>query len=121
MTYGIRNPDRLNGGAIIPPMTHPLSKHWNQPDRSLIILDDKYALMSKEVFDKLHEYSTSIPTGVYEGKMWKAQKWIWEGDEIAIERGWAIRKFLDEWFLRWYGLSNRPGYCSTNQREILLV
>lgn len=121
MTYGIRNPERLGEGAIIPPMIHPLSKYWEQPDRSRITIDATHAMMDKKAFDELHTYSTSQPSGVYEGKMWKSQKWVWDSPQIAIERGYATRKFLDEWFLHWYGPSNHPGYCSTNIRKILIV
>lgn len=121
MTYSVRNPDRLGAGATIPPIVHPMGKHWDQPDRSKIVIDAKTAVMDRATFDALHEYSTSYPSGVYEGKMWKAQKWVWVGTPLAIERNYAVRKFLGEWFLRWYGPSARPGYVSTNQREIIIA
>lgn len=56
----------------IPAMTHPLGKHWKQPEVDEITIDDTHALMSQRAFDKLLEYSASRPSGVYEGKMWKA-------------------------------------------------
>lgn len=61
----------MNGEQIIPPITDPLGKHWQQPHRRFIELDDTHALMSEQTFKGLKEYSTSIPTGRYEGKMWK--------------------------------------------------
>lgn len=67
----------------IPPITDPLGKHWDQPPVADIALDDSCAMMSTGTFDELVEYSCSIPTGKYPGKMWKASM-----------RG--------KWFLRWY-------------------
>lgn len=61
----------MNGEQIIPPITDPLGKYWQQPHRRFIELDDTHALMSEQTFKGLKEYSTSIPTGRYEGKMWK--------------------------------------------------
>ena len=61
----------MNGEQIIPPITDPLGKHWQQPHRRFIELDDTHALMSEQTFKGLKEYSTSIPTGRYESKMWK--------------------------------------------------
>lgn len=95
----------------IPDMVHPLSKGWlKQPNRENIVIDDQYALMSQKDFDTLAEYSTSIPTGVYEGKMWKAHKY----ELIDDKKVW-------HWFLCWFGLSNLPGKVSNNMREILLT
>jgi hypothetical protein len=121
-TYSIRNPDRLGKDAIIPPMTHPMGRNWQQPDRSCIVIDGKHALMDQTAFDKLLEYNTSVPSGVYEGKMWRSQRWVWEpNDPVAINRGWALRKFLDEWYLHWFGPSDKPGMCSSHTRRILIV
>ena len=86
----------------IPAMIDPLSYYWAQPDRSEICVDDKNALMNKESLDKLHDYSGSIPTGVYMGKMWK-------------------RFEKTAWFLVWYGECGQPGRCSVNYREIILA
>lgn len=62
----------MNGEQIIPPITDPLGKHWQQPHRRFIELDDTHALMSEQTFKGLKEYSTSIPTGRYEGLVWLA-------------------------------------------------
>ena len=40
----------MNGEQIIPPITDPLGKHWQQPHRRFIELDDTYALMSEQTF-----------------------------------------------------------------------
>lgn len=58
---------------VIPKMTDERGKYWEQPKREEILVDEKYALMTEETLDKLKEYSCSIPSGVYLGKMWKAK------------------------------------------------
>ena len=88
----------------IPPITDPIGRNWQQPAAALIALDDFYAVMERKTFDDLAEYSSSIPSGVYAGKMWKRQD------------------FNDsEWLLLWYGPSPDPNMCSINIRKILLV
>lgn len=97
----------------IPPMTHELGRYWDQPNPARILIDDTHAVMDEATLKALHEYSTTMPTGVYEGKMWKANRW-----ERAP--GGAIR-MTDRWLLRWYGFSDKPDCCSNNQREILIA
>ncbi len=70
---------------IVPDMIHHLGKHWQQPNLNNILIDDTHALMSERTLGELHEYSCSIPSGVYEGKMWK-----------------ALMKYNNNWVLRWY-------------------
>lgn len=89
-------------GHPIPPITHPLGQHWRQPDRHRILIDDKTAVMTRADFNTLAEYSTSVPTGVYEGKMWK-------------------RHTPDGWYLVWFGFSQKPDCCSNNYRKIEVV
>lgn len=92
------------GINTIPAMSHPLSIHWEQPDIKNVLTDDNFALMTEEDFNKLLEYSTSIPSGVYEGKMWK--------------RG----MLGGGWMLGWYGFEDADGKSvSTNFRELLIV
>lgn len=67
----------------IPPVVDPLGRYWNQPLNKDILIDTDVAMVSSATCKQLAEYSTSIPTGKYAGKMWKAQ----------------IGKI---WFLRWY-------------------
>lgn len=83
----------------IPDCVHPLCKHWDQPDNAEIEVDKNNALMSKKAFDKLLVYSMSFPTGVYEGKMWKA-------------------RIGSQWILRWYENSDED-HCSVQSRVIL--
>jgi hypothetical protein len=37
-----------------------------------MLMDDEVAIVSQEDFDRLSDYSASIPTGVCDGKVWKA-------------------------------------------------
>jgi len=99
--------DFIFGDLIIPPISDPQGKGWNQPSTEKIKIYDKTAVMCKETFDALNEYSTSIPTGVYPGKMWK----------VHLKNV----KNNDKWFLRWFGESKDPKYCSNHCREIIIV
>ena len=92
-------------------MTDPLGRYWDQPDTTNILIDDTYALMARSDFEKLSEYSTSDPTGVYEGKAWKSVR------IVRTDTGYA----RDGWLLRWFGSHPDPAKCSYNQRIILLV
>lgn len=87
----------------IPPITDPLGAYWEQPDRAEIQLGvgTHNAFLTQNAFDRLKEYSTTIPTGVYPGKMWKSR------------RG-------DHWELCWYGevQNNR---CPIESRDIVIV
>jgi hypothetical protein len=87
---------------VIPPITDPMGKYWRQPDTSRILIDDTHALMEKSTFEALSEYSTTIPTGVYPGKMWRCH-------------------YLGTWFLRWFGEHEDPSLCSNHHREIIVV
>ncbi|MFP3556375.1 hypothetical protein SB861_37530 [Paraburkholderia sp. SIMBA_049] len=89
---------------VIPPITDPMGAYWAQPAIDDILVSNETAVMSLEAFDTLTEYSTTVPTGVYPGKMWKAE----------MTPG--------QWYLRWYGLV--PGddsKCSNNQRLIQIM
>lgn len=91
----------LPASSVIPPITNPLGKHWDQPDRADIDISDEYARMKPETARKLAEYSHSIPSGKYEGKMWCAN---W--DNIL--------------YLRWYGPSDKPDELLIHTRKISL-
>lgn len=86
----------------IPPMTHRLSDHWDQPPRRDIALDDLNATMSETTFARLKNYSLSIPTGKYAGKMWKCQ--MRDGS----------------WRLRWYEDSDDPNMLNVRSRNIVI-
>lgn len=91
---------------VIPKMTHPLSSAWRQPDMSNVLIDDTHAVMDEDTFDGLPEYSSSQPTGVYEGKCWKACNYS------NVDK---------KWWLCWFDESPKPDCCSTNSREIILI
>lgn len=86
----------------IPEMTDPMGRHWCQPDRSRILVDATHAIVSRADFAELREYSSTTPSGVYPGKMWKAF------------RG-------GEWWLRWYGNHPDPKYVTNHARRILIL
>lgn len=86
----------------LPTMTHPLSAHWHQPNADQMAVYDDIAIMDRSALNSLSEYSLSIPSGVYEGKMWK-------------------RKSRDGWQLCWYGPSDKPDEVSINNRPIRLL
>lgn len=74
-----------------------------------IIISNENAVMSADAFEQLAEYSTSVPTGVYEGKMWKSKHLLADKAEPL-------------WLLRWYGYSNiGPGHVSNHHRQIVLT
>lgn len=70
---------------IIPPITDPLGKYWKQPKPEDMLMFSGHVIMSDRAVNKLAEYSHSIPTGTYAGKMWK-------------------RKVRGGFALCWYGL-----------------
>lgn len=58
---------------IIPQMTDPLGKYWDQPkDIRSAPMDDDCVLLTRDQFNELSDYSRSIPSGVYPGKCWRA-------------------------------------------------
>ncbi len=101
----------------IPPMTDPLSVHWDQPPRERVLVDDTHAIVSAADFKELAEYSASMPTGAYEGKMWKAHRR--EAKQDA--HGEWYRTGREWWDLVWYGPSEKPGYVSNNYRTLLVA
>lgn len=110
--YRLRN---LAKNHPIPKMDHPLSSGWKQPARILIEIDDTHAAMSQAVFDELHEYSCSSPSGVYPGKMWSRH-------DGAFDRAFLARGGKPEWLLCWYDVSEHgPEWCSTKTRKILII
>jgi len=88
---------------MIPPMTDPRGKYWDQPSRDDIAVNGTHAVMSRSALERLPDYSRSKPSGVYPGKMWK-----------------AITRTGDA-YLCWYGIvEGRDDVCSNNNRLILL-
>lgn len=88
---------------IIPKITDPLGRYWDQADQRRIYLDSKNAYMEESEFNKLYNYSHSQPSGVYIGKCWK-------GMDIN-----------GEWYLSWYGNHQDPNLVSNNYRTIIIL
>lgn len=104
--------------TLIPIMTHPLSKHWEQPDSRNFIFDieNKTVAMNKDDFDKLHNYSCSIPSGVYEGKMWKAN-----ANEFPPNGDFEKWDKTPKWYLRWYDRDEDPNKCSIKTYSLIII
>ena len=104
---------------VIPAMTDPLGKYFRQPRREAILIGQDTAFMSRATFDALPEYSTTNPSGVYPGKMWKAELFGYvRTGEYTKRNSW---QGTGVWELRWFGIV--PGndkVCSNNSRVIVL-
>lgn len=89
----------------IPPMTDELGKCWTQPDREQIDFSDGAAKLSQAAFEKLLDYSYSIPSALYPGKMWKSYHFG-----------------LKLWFLSWVeSATDAPGAIVVHNRVISLT
>ena len=82
----------------IPECTDPMGKHFRMPKRDDITFHREKAVMTKRTFEMLCDYSTTNPSGVYPGKMWKALGWEW-----AQGPNGGYRKDTGVAYLRWYG------------------
>lgn len=88
-------------------MTDPLGRYWAQPKLSDIIIDDTHAVMTKNSFEKLSDYSHSLPTAAYEGKMWR-----------------SLHK--DDWYLLWFRQpiewrNENKDFLYIEKRQILII
>lgn len=106
--------DRAEALEPIPPITDPMGRSWRQPRRQEIEIDDTCALMSAASFGQLVEYSGTLPSGVYEGKMWRRLNGKY--DQAFLRNGGK-----PVWLLVWFGKSDKPGHVSINTRRILLT
>ena len=69
---------------LLPAMTDPLGKHWRQPKglRDRVGLYETHAAISESDWYALPHYETSIPSGVYPGKVWRRGKYLcWYGPD----------------------------------------
>ena len=97
--------DMIKG--MIPPITDPLGQYWDQPPLIDVAVYNDIAIIEKHTLDQLAEYSTTIPTGAYEGKMWKRRV-------CEFKNG-------SKWLLCWYGPSNNPKKVSINTRPLRIL
>jgi hypothetical protein len=86
----------------IPPIDVRSGRSWAQPSPKNILIDDTHALMSLKDFNSLCDYSWSVPTGVYPGKMWRSTF----GNQA--------------FYLRWYSEVEND-LCHLNQRIIIIA
>jgi hypothetical protein len=82
---------------------------WSQPDRKDICVSDDTALMSLKDYKLLLEYSSTIPTGAYPGKMWRCV------DRDHLNDGQVFQEYLC-----WYGYVDGDT-CSINSRKLIIM
>lgn len=104
----------MTAEKFVPPITEPLGKHWKQPDRKEILMDETHCLMSGQTFYSLPEYSATRPSGVYPGKMWRRH-------DGAFDCAYLASGGKPEWMLCWFGECDDPKMCSNHSRKILLL
>ena len=99
----------------IPMITSPSGEGWHQPDRTKItIVDDKTAQMTTRTFQALAEYSSSMPSGVYAGKIWRRH-------DGAHDYNFTMKGGVPTWMVCWYSDSEKPEHCTINMRLIELT
>lgn len=82
---------------------------WRQPNRDEICVSDDTAIMSISAYNKLYEYSSTVPTGVYPGKMWRCV------DRDRLNDGQVFQEYLC-----WYGYVDGDT-CSINSRKLIIM
>lgn len=88
---------------MIPAMTDPLGRHWPQPsDIREAPMDDKHVLLTRRQIAGLPEYSSSYPSGTYDGKCWMR-----DNDSVR--------------YLCWYQPHPTPGKIGIGHRIILEI
>lgn len=86
----------------VPKMVDPLGTAWSQPDPNNFQFFQRvnggkmFVNLSENDKSELKVYESSIPSGVYHGKMWRC-----EGE------------------LRWYGVDPDPKFCSNGTAKII--
>lgn len=88
----------------IPEMTNPMGRHWAQPSMAQVSkwkFDAKTVEIPEEHIKFLARYDSTLPSGVYAGKMWS-------------------RSEPDRFLLVWYGMEVQDS-CTVEFREIKVV
>jgi len=96
---------------MIPPITDSLGRYWSQPPHESIEIDATHALMTESTFKQLSEYSSTFPSGVYPGKMWRRHDGLHDPNCPPERR---------RWLLCWYG-NDVAGKCEIFFREVLFA
>ncbi len=95
----------------IPQLVDPMGRYYRQPHRNEIdFRKGGVAWMKLHTFNLLPEYSSTLPSGVYAGKMWKRH------DGVHHLRS----KAKPEWLLCWYADIEGTDRCSVEYRPIKL-
>lgn len=93
---------------LIPPITHHLGKKWRQPDTKEILMDvfggEENFIMTEAILAKIQRYDSSIPSAVYEGKMWVS---VFDGCNFTLK-----------WF---QNKTNTDDRCDIKCRKIRIV
>lgn len=102
----------MSGDLVIPEIEGDFGRHWRQPYRSELLFEISkginkgeiiHVYMNLECLNTLAWYSSTTPSGVYPGKMWKM-------------------KADDVWHLCWYAESSLGLYkCSIQHTPIMLT
>lgn len=78
----------------LPLMTDPYGTSWGQPKglRDRVEIYFSHAVISERDWEALPNYKTSMPSGVYAGKVWRCGKFLrWYGrPHKIIERGQEV-------------------------------
>lgn len=98
----------MKASSIIPVITDPLGRHWDQPSRDDIEIITDFAFMTENTCVQLHTYSTTFPSGMYDGKMWKS--------EINDGIRWT-----GKYKLNWFHPNDDPKKISISRREIKVL
>ena len=85
-----------------------------------MLYDDKVAIITRRDLDRLPEYSSSVPTGVCEGKVWKRIEYRTPDGAPALGRheGGETLYFLGSFDP---DPQKRPGIVIQRFRELLVV
>lgn len=91
---------------VIPPLSgvyEPTT--WVQPSRQEILVGEHEAIMPLSTLSCLREYNTTIPSGVYQGKMWRRRN----------------HKEGAKWLLCWFGIAGPNGETEIHYRPIQVM
>lgn len=99
----------------IPELDSPYTTPPEQPeDIRKAPMDDALVLLRRDQFRRLSNYSASIPSGAYPGKVWKR---CIPGP--AYPGGDSRQRKPNVWLLMWYEAHpTDPKLCSIKSREI---
>lgn len=86
-----------------------MGQHWDQPHPGEITIENGVAFMTAATFKKLKNYSCSLPSGTYQGKMWRKAV-VYEEQHITAR-----------WKLCWYVDIDMPGQIGIQYREISIL